>query len=206
MENRRAKISLAAGILRPNVHFRLLGFVPLAFFVTQAVHYWKINELGHMLWMCNIGNLLLAIGLFLEHSVLIRVATLWMIPGLVVWVVYVVAAWGMFFSSTLAHAGGLIVGLIAVRRARMDSSAWRYAFGWYLVIQIVSRFATPRALNVNVSQQIQPGWELMFSAYWQFWSVLTIGVAVSLWMVGLIFRRIYPESGPTVNYQTSSLS
>lgn len=206
MEDQRAKISLAVGIMRPNVHFRLLGFVPLAFFVTQAVHYWEINELGHMLWMCNIGNLLLAIGLFLEHSVLIRVATLWMIPGFVVWVVYVVAAWGMFFSSTLAHAGGLIVGLIVVRRARMDSSAWRYAFGWYLVIQILSRFATPRELNVNVSQQIQPGWEQIFSAYWQFWSVLTIGVAVSLWMVGLIFRRLYPESIPKVNYQSSSRS
>jgi len=44
--------------------FRLLGFLPLMFFLAQAIHYWQINQLGHMLWMCNIGNLLLALGIF----------------------------------------------------------------------------------------------------------------------------------------------
>src|SRR5215510_9190415 len=99
---------------------RLLGGLPLAFFCAQAMHYWRISELGHMLWMCNMGNLVLAIGLFTEQRSLIRVAALWMIPGFVVWLVYVVFAWGVFFSSTLAHVGGLIVGMIALRHVGMD--------------------------------------------------------------------------------------
>ena len=49
--------------------------------------------------MCNIGNLLLAIGLFFEKPILIRIAIIWNDPGLIVWFVYVVMAWGMFFSS-----------------------------------------------------------------------------------------------------------
>ena len=61
--------------------FRLLGILPLTFFLAQAVHYWRIDQLGHMLWMCNMGNLMLAVGLFLDQPVLIRVAVIWSIPG-----------------------------------------------------------------------------------------------------------------------------
>jgi hypothetical protein len=55
---------------------RLLGLLPLLFFVAQAVHYWKISQLGHMLWMCNVGNLLLAMGLFLEKRRVIRLSAI----------------------------------------------------------------------------------------------------------------------------------
>ena len=44
--------------LSPRTKLRLLGILPLIFFIAQVVHYWRINELGHLLWMCNIGNLL----------------------------------------------------------------------------------------------------------------------------------------------------
>ena len=99
--------------------FRLLGIVPLIFFFGQGIHYWRIHQLGHMLWMCNIGNLLLAIALFTEQALLVRVAAIWMVPGVLVWFAYVVPTWGMLFtgkfsyaelfgvlSSTLAHLGG----------------------------------------------------------------------------------------------------
>ena len=63
---------------------RLLGLLPLAFFFGQVIHYWRFGGLGNLLWMCNVGNLLLAIGLFLDHRELIRAAAIWTIPGLVV--------------------------------------------------------------------------------------------------------------------------
>src|SRR2546426_2445612 len=96
-----------------SARLRLLGFFPLAFFLAQAVHYWRINQLGHILWMCNIGNLVLAFGLFFEKPVVIRLASIWMIPGLIIWFIYVVLAWGVFLTSTLAHVGGLTVAMIA---------------------------------------------------------------------------------------------
>jgi hypothetical protein len=43
---------------------QLLGLLPLLFFIAQGVHYWLTNELGNMFWMCNLGNLILALGLF----------------------------------------------------------------------------------------------------------------------------------------------
>ena len=176
----------------PSIWFRLLGLLPLTFFFAQAAHYWRINEVGHMLWMCNIGNLVLAIGLFLNNALLIRVAVIWMFPGLAVWLVYVVLAWGVFLSSTLAHVGGLIVGIIAVRRVGMDRAGWRYALGWYLLVQFLSRVLTPANLNVNVAHQVDPGWQQIFNGYWKFWAALTVLTAIILFSIGRVLNRIWP--------------
>ena len=178
--------------LSPSTQMRLLGLLPLIFFLAQGVHYWRINQLGHMLWMCNVGNLLLAMGLFLERRLVIRLSAIWMIPGLIVWFLYVVLAWGVFLTSTLAHVGGLIVALIALSKVRMDRTAWRWAFGWYLVIQLLSRFVTPRDLNVNLAHAIQPGWERTFESYWMFWLTLTLITVVVLWLSALLFWSIWP--------------
>ena len=168
-----------------------------------------------MLWMCNIGNLLLAIGLFLEEAILIRVAVIWMLPGLVVWALYVVPTWGMlltgrleagqFFgvlSSTLAHVGGASVGMVVLRKVRMDARAWFYAFIWYFVVQALSRLLTPAAMNVNLAHRIQDGWEPTFSAYWKFWLLLTLGVGMILWILGLLLQALWPAPEASVATET----
>lgn len=175
----------------PRTRLRLIGILPLIFFIAQAVHYWRINELGHMLWMCNIGNLILALGLFFEKPVLIRLSAIWMVPGLIVWFIYVVLAWGVFLTSTLAHVGGLAVAMFALKWYRMDRTAWRYALGWYLVIQLLSRFITPAGFNVNLAHAVAPGWERTFQSYWSFWLVLTAATVAVLWVTGIILCGIW---------------
>ena len=178
--------------LSPRSRTRLLGLLPLLFFLAQGVHYYRIQQLGHMLWMCNIGNLLLAFGLFLEKPLLVRVAAIWTIPGLIIWFLYVVLAWGVFFTSTLAHVGGLAVAAVALKAYGMDRRSWVYAFGWELLVQLVSRFATAPDLNVNLAHAVQPGWERTFPSYWMFWLTLTIVTAAVLWLSGLLWRSLWP--------------
>ena len=184
--------------LSPRTRLRLLGVLPLLFFIAQGYHYWSTNELGHMFWMCNLGNLILALGLFFEKPVVIRLAAIWTIPGLIIWFLYVVLTWGVFFTSTLAHVGGLAVAAVAIKTYRMDRRSWRYAFGWYLAVQLISRFFTAPVLNVNLAHSIQPGWERTFSSYWVFWLTLTITTATGLWLSGLLWRTLCPteESSP----------
>ena len=178
--------------LSPRTQLRLLGFLPLLFFYGQAVHYWHIDQLGHMLWMCNIGNLVLALGLFFEKPLLVRVAAIWTIPGFIIWFLYVVLAWGVFLTSTLAHVGGLAVATIALRTYRMDRNSWVYAFGWYLLMQLISRLFTPRDLNVNLAHFVQPGWERTFTSYWSFFLVLTVVTIAALWLSALMWRTVCP--------------
>ena len=177
---------------RASIHFRLLGFFPLVFFLLQGIHYWRVDELGNMLWMCNIGNLMLAVGLFLENAMLIRVSVLWMIPGMVVWFIYVVWAWGVFFSSTLAHLGGIIVGLIVLKKVGMDRRTWLHAVAWFFVGQLLARLLTAPGLNVNLAHSIDPGWQLTFRSYFKFWLVLTSALAIVLWLLGFILCKVFP--------------
>lgn len=164
-----------------------------------------------MLWMCNIGNLVLALGLFFEQAILIRVAAIWMVPGVGVWFAYVVPTWGMLFtgnftytelfavvSSTLAHVGGFCVGMVVIRRIRIDRRAWFHAFVWYFVVQLLSRLVTPAAMNVNLSHNIQAGWEQTFSSYLKFWLVLTTLVGLCLWILGRLLEMFWPAPRPAV--------
>lgn len=189
--------------LPPRTRLRLLGILPLLFFLAQGIHYWRIHQLGHMLWMCNIGNLVLALGLFFEKPLLVRVAAIWTIPGLFIWFFYVVLAWGVFFTSTLAHVGGIGVAAIALKTYRMDRNSWRYAFGWSLLVQLISRFVTAPELNVNLAHAIQPGFERTFPSYWMFWLALTIATAVCLWLSGLLWRSLWPAVEPSPRAATS---
>jgi hypothetical protein len=178
--------------ISPRTRLRLLGILPLLFFFAQGVHYWPINELGHLFWMCNLGNVILALGLFLEKPSVVRVAAIWTIPGLIVWFLYVVLTWGVFFSSTLAHVGGLAVAAVALKYYRMDRRSWVYAFGWYIGVQLLSRFFTAPVLNVNLAHAVQPGWEQTFPSYWAFWLTLTLATAAGLWFSGLLWRIALP--------------
>jgi hypothetical protein len=177
-----------------SARFRLLSLLPLTFFLAQTLHYWRAGGLGNLLWMCNVGNLVLAIGLFSGRREVIRAAAIWTIPGLIIWIRYVAFDYGFVFSSLLAHAGGIVIGLIALREVRMDRSAWAYAFIWYLIMQLGARLITPPDLNVNLAFRIQTGWENTFSSYWKFWIVLTAIVAVGLWAMGRILWWVWPAS------------
>src|SRR5258707_1356277 len=116
--------------------FRLIGLLPLAFFLAQAIHYWRVGGIGNLLWMCNVGNLLLALGLFLNHRELIRAAAIWTIPGLVIWARYVLLEYDFVISSALAHVSAIIVGLIVLRRVHMDRTSSLLAFIWDLLTQV----------------------------------------------------------------------
>ena len=192
MAERLEDRSAGSGAVESTLWFRLLGILPLAFFLSQAAYYWR-NGFGNILWMCNIGNLMLALGLFLNQPIMIRVAVVWSIPGLIVWFRYVVMGSGSSGSSMLAHIGSLMVGVLALRKVGVDRAAWRYAFAWYLILQVLCRLTTPKELNVNVAHHMYQGWEQVFSAYWKFWLVMTLVVAVGLWLLGFGLGRLWPH-------------
>jgi hypothetical protein len=63
-----------------------------------------------------------------------------------------------------------------------------------LFVQEICRLFTPAELNVNVSHTIYGGFETMFSAYWQFWIVMSLLVVVGLWLVGLGLFKLFPPA------------
>lgn len=175
-----------------SVRLRLLGLFPLLFFTAHFLFYWSNGGLDNMLWMCNVGNLLLAVGLLAGVKWIIRMATVWLIPGLPLWLFEVVRNGGWLFTSFLTHIGGLIVAIVAVRSVRAGKWSWLHALVWYLVMQLLSRALTSPFWNVNVAHRIYGGYETVVSQYWQFWLLTTAMVAAGLWVLGFLLLKLFP--------------
>ena len=175
---------------------RLLGLLPLAFFIAQLSFYWRNGGMENILWMCNVGNLALAAGLLLGVRWMIRVAVLWLIPGLPLWLYYETVNGGWLVTSFLTHFGGLIVGLCAVYKNGAGRLTWLHAFVFFLIFQQLSRRFTPPAPNVNVAHIVPPGWEGMFHSYRAYWLTSTLTVALTLWGLGQISLFLFPPRDP----------
>ncbi len=171
---------------------RLLGVLPLVFFTLHALGDWRDGGWPHMLWMCIIGNLLIAFGIFLRVAHSIRIGVSWLLLGLGLWLWFVVAREGTTLPSVLAHVGGLIVGLIAVSRVGADASTWLYASIWYIAMQHVCRMITPAELNVNIAHRVYDGLEEFFATYGIFWAATTMLAAFGLWVIGLGLQKLWP--------------
>jgi hypothetical protein len=178
------------------IRFRLLGLIPLILFLARLRDLIELGEVGHILWMCHLSNVILALGLFLACPLLVRISIPWLVFGLPLWI-WDMTQMGVIggLTSFGTHIGGLLVGLFAVSRMRYDRKSWLYALIYYLVVQQVCRMITPVELNVNIAHKIYYGWETMFSAYWQYWLVTTITAAVFLWVIGFLLMKLFPPKG-----------
>lgn len=174
-----------------HVHW-LLGVLPLFFFTLHAFMLWRDGGWPHMLWMCIIGNLFVAVGIFLRWALSIRIGVSWLMLGLGLWLWFVVAREGTTVPSVLAHVGGLAVGLVAVSKVGADRNTWLYASVWYIVIQQVCRMATPAELNVNIAHRVYDGLEHFFATYDIFWAASTMLAAFGLWVIGIGLQRMWP--------------
>lgn len=196
---RRFWFSPTQSVHRPfTLKFRLLGLLPLGFFIAQGVYYWGITPLmtSNLLFPCNIGNLILSVGLLIGSPWLIRMAVVWLLPGIGFWIWYNVIGTYPFWGTTmLVHLGGLVVGLIALSRVRGHRWMWLYGLFWFLFLQQISRLVLPsraELLNINLAYGVWEPWDRVFGSYAQFWLALTLFVAGGLWFSGFILNRLFP--------------
>ena len=174
------------------IKFRLLGIFPLIFFAAHLFHFLSTGEFGHILWLCHLSNLTLALGLFFDQRILIRVSALWLAYGLLLWL-WNLAELGLeSITSVGTHIGGLVVGLAALSSVRMERGIWLYATVWFLIVQQLCRLITPAALNVNLAHSVYFGWESMFNAYWQYWLFTSLSTGIGLWIFEIILLKFWP--------------
>jgi len=173
--------------------FRLVGFLPLCFFLAHLDYHLAAGTPEHLLWLCNLSNLLLAFGLFFQLPVLIRIAALWMIPGIPLWLWDMSRTGDAPLSTFLSHMGGTGVAIIALAKVRANQNMFLYAWVYGFVVQVICRFVTPPELNVNVAFQIYPGFDRIFHNYWHYWIFSASLAAVVLWGLSIILNKIFPN-------------
>jgi hypothetical protein len=169
---------------------RLLSILPLIFFVARLIELTGRRETAHILWVCHISNLLIALGLFLGYVELVRVSVLWLIIGAPLWPIDIARTGIMELTSIGTHYAGLVIGLLALRQSGVGKYSWLYALTWFLLLQQLTRIFTPAELNINLAHSIYPGWEQSFSTYGQYWLFTIVGAAICLWLISNVLSRI----------------
>ncbi len=124
----------------------------------------------------------MAVGLLLGFNELICISVLLLIIGAPLWPIEIIRTGIMELTSIGTHYAGLIVGLFVLRKAGMGRNSWLYAWILFLVLQQFTRLFTPAELNINLAHSIYPGWENIFSAYWQYWLFTSLGSILCLWL------------------------
>lgn len=176
------------------VRFRLLGLLPLIFFIARVIEYVRVGTPQHILWSCHVSNLLMALGMFFAVPVLIRISAFWLILGVPPWFYDMVASGLITPVSVFSHLGGAVVGIVAIRTVRPKSGSWLISLLFFIVLQQITRLATPSDIymNVNVAHFAYGPWKDLFSNYWSYWLVNTFLVGLALWIMEWVLIFVFP--------------
>jgi len=175
--------------------FRLLGLLPLCFFISRAIEYVVIAKTPEqMLWSCHVSNLMLAVGMFLGNPLLIRVAVFWQILGLPPWIMDAVVSGMIKPVSIFSHLGGSIVAIIAIRQVGAKRWSWVPSLIYFVVLQQITRLLTDPGpyTNVNVAHFAYGPMKDWFAVYWKYWVVNTSIVALTLIILEFVFLWLFP--------------
>jgi hypothetical protein len=177
------------------LRFRLLGFLPLCFFIVRGIEYMVVAKTPEqMLWSCHVSNLMLAAGLFLGNPFLIRIAVLWQILGLPPWLIDMLLSRQITAVRIFSHLGGAIVAIIAIRQIGAKRGSWIPSLIYFVILQQITRFLTEPTLytNVNVAHFAYPPMNNWFTSYWTYLAANTLAVALLLIILEFVLLRLFP--------------
>jgi hypothetical protein len=181
------------------LRFRLLGLLPLCFFIARAIEYMIVAKTPEqMLWSCHVSNLMLAVGMLMGNPFLIRVAVFWQILGLPPWV-YATTMENTWLEprtlvSIFSHLGGCIVAIIAIRQVGGKRGSWIPSLIYFVILQQITRLLTNPGpyTNVNVAHFGYGPMKEWFAGYWTYLAVNTAAVALTLIIIEFVLLRLFP--------------
>ena len=164
-------------------HYRLVGVLPLIFFGLHTAYHVGKGDPENMLWGCHLSNLLIGMGLLTSRPAVLAVGLLWLSVGVPLWIGLLIGTPDEFsITSMLTHVGGAVVGIWAVCRMNWPRGTWWKAWLVIPLLQLVCRFTTPPAANVNISHEVWKGWGKTFPSY-PVYLILLLGITAVIFAV-----------------------
>lgn len=171
---------------------RSLGLFPLAFFVWSATANAMAGEAANALWVCNVANLTLGLGLLAAHAPLTWISMLWLVVGTPVFVLDTIAGADPSLHSWFTHFGSTIIAIVALRGAPKPRHVWLMGLGYMLALFVLSRLLTPPELNVNVAFAVWGPLGKVFPDFWVYtvFNLASFAGALALaeWLLGRLLR------------------
>lgn len=172
--------------------FRLIGLIPLLIFAYRLAQYISVGTPDWIMYNCHLSTLLLALALFGGWVLGLRIAAIWLVVGLPMWLIDAWVIQELWIASIVSHLGGFLLALFVSQRVRANGRSWLPALGWFLFWQLVTRYTTAPALNVNIAHSPYAGCARWFSHYWYFWSVCAAVVGLLAWSAERGLAWLYP--------------
>lgn len=142
------------------------------------------------LWACHVATLLVGVGALLENSSVVAVGVLWLAFGNPLWILDLLTGGEFLPTSPLTHVGGLLLGLLALRRLPPAGAIWWKAVLAFAALLVVTRLLTPASANVNLAFAVASGWERIFPSYPLYLSLLLVAGAATFFVTELGLRRV----------------
>lgn len=170
------------------------GLTAIGFFAAHLWQWARSRRLENILWACHIGCLLVGIGWLAKWPLLNGIGLLWLIPGILFWLLYLAGGGVFFWSSLFTHIGGNLLGLWGVALLGFPRGTWWKAGLGNIVLLLVSRRVSRVSENVNFSRQVWTGWEKRFPSYPRYISGLLLGAFVTFFALEQLLRLCLPAS------------
>ncbi len=192
--------------------FRLVGIVPLLIFIYRLAQYISVGTPDWIMYNCHLSTLLLAVAMFAGWRLGIRVAAIWLVIGLPMWLIDAWVFQVLWIASVVSHLGGFLLAIYAIRKIGATGKSWLAALVWFLFWQLVTRYTTAPELNVNIAHTPYESCKIWFSSYWQFWPVSAAVSGLMAWVVEMALVKLYPAKAeaepdsPVVLLETEAVS
>jgi hypothetical protein len=166
---------------------RWLALVPAA---CLAVHVAVRRLPADLFWLCNVANVLLALGLAARWPRVVGVAFSWIAVGTGAWLIELVATGGELTAPTqfLTHLVSGAVGFVGVRRLGMPERTWVRALLGVLVLQVFSRAFTDPKENMNAAFEVYGYYKAVFPSYATYWLAMTALFAAVFFAIEKVMR------------------
>lgn len=175
-----------------NRQFQLIGALPLLIFLYRLVQYIQVGTPDWIMYNCHVTMVLLSAGMVFGIPLLIRVATIWLVIGLPMWIIDAYFIQELWIASIVSHLGGFLLAIYAIRRVRATGKSWGPAVAWFLLWQMVTRYTTAPELNINIAHTPYEFSRAWFGSYWAFWPLCALAVGLLAWTAEFGLARVYP--------------
>ena len=175
---------------------RYWGAAPLITLAYTTIYYCLLGRWAETLWLCDVCNLVLGIGLLMASARLIWISTILLLVGTPIWVFDLFVRHGDYFTpqATAIHLGSTFLGMIAMRDMKKPNYVWPQCIVLCLLTQGMSRLITPPDQNINVVFRVYVGLEAYFSSFLSYWSFNLLGFSVATLVLEQVIARWWIET------------
>ncbi|MGE0489226.1 MAG: hypothetical protein AB7S38_08430 [Vulcanimicrobiota bacterium] len=162
--------------------------IPLGLFLLDFADNARRGVVWDSLWMCQLANLLMGLGVLLERPYVVRMGVLWIVAGTPLWLRELTLDPTIAPVSYLSHLGGLAFAIYWLRQGKQNGApVWLEAWLFFVAVRLACGWLTPAALNINASHSAR---DVVGLAFWQYWLVTTLVGAACLYLVDVGLRAL----------------